>query len=118
MGNDKNISFMRSLCMGQIEEDVVVPFPKIKDSERQTLKDMFQTVDPWLKGYEQEFRKWDRQGDLPESFIKEIKEMGLFGLVIPEAYGGLGLSSSAYSRFVQQLSTHDGSVAITVGEHS
>ena len=37
----KSVSFMRSLCMGQIEEDVIVPFPKIKDSERQILKVQF-----------------------------------------------------------------------------
>jgi alkylation response protein AidB-like acyl-CoA dehydrogenase len=114
----KNTSFMRSLCMGQIEEDVIVPFPKIKDSERQTLKDMFANVGPWLKKYEAQFRKWDRQGDMPADFLQEMREMGLFSLIIPEEHGGLGLSSSAYSRFVQELSTYDGSVAITAGEHS
>jgi acyl-CoA dehydrogenase family member 9 len=114
----KNTSFMRSLCMGTIEEDVIVPFPKIKDAERQTLKEMFGAIENWLKDRGQDFRKWDRQGELPPEFIQEMRELGLFSLVIPEEHGGLGFSSSAYSRFVQELSKYDGSVAITAGAHS
>ena len=31
-------------------------------------------------------------GSLPEDILKEMKSMGLFGLTIPEEYGGLGLT--------------------------
>ena len=34
----KTISFMRSLCMGQIEEDVIIPFPKMNEGDKETLK--------------------------------------------------------------------------------
>ncbi|MEM8663620.1 MAG: acyl-CoA dehydrogenase family protein, partial [Pseudomonadota bacterium] len=31
---------------------------------------------------------------LPDALIEEMRQMGLFGLTIPAAYGGLGLSAS------------------------
>jgi len=32
------------------------------------------------------------EGKLPEALLEEMKNMGLFGLTIPEEYGGLGLT--------------------------
>jgi len=34
----------------------------------------------------------EREDDIPEAIVAEIRALGLFGLSIPEAYGGLGLS--------------------------
>jgi len=36
----------------------------------------------------------EEKDDIPDATIREMKEMGLFGLTIPAEYGGLGLSSS------------------------
>ena len=109
---------MRSLCMGEIEQDVITPFPKIKSSEKETLQGVFGSIEAWLKPHEMNFRKWDRAGELPTSFLQEMKELGLFSLIVPEEFGGLGLSSTGYSRMLQELSRYDGSLAITVGAHS
>ncbi len=115
---NKSASFMRALCMGQIAEDILTPFPKMKDEEKELVKGVIQSIETWLKPYQSEFRKWDRAGELPPKIIQEMKDLGLFSLIIPEEYGGLGLGSTAYSRVIQALSTFDGSVAITVGAHS
>ena len=32
------------------------------------------------------------EGNLPDHLLQEMRELGLFGLTIPEAYGGLGLT--------------------------
>ncbi len=118
METNKSISFMRSLCMGQIEQDVVMPFPVMNPTEAETLKSVFGTLESWLKNRDADYRKWDREGELPEAFLQEMREMGLFGLIVPEEFGGLGFGSSAYSRALQELSKYDGSVAITAGAHS
>lgn len=114
----KNVSFMRSLCMGQIEEDVILPFPEIKEEEKETLRQALGTLDAWLTPRKEDYRKWDRQGEMPSDFLQEMREMGMFGLIVPEEFGGLGFGSSAYSRFLQELSKYDGAVAITAGAHS
>ena len=115
---DKSISFMRSLCTGNIAEEIIFPFPKVSENERELLKTTFDSISSWLKSKETDFRKWDKAGELPKEFIDEMKQMGLFSFVIPEEFGGLGFSSTAYSRTIQELSQYDGSVAVTAGAHS
>ena len=40
---------------------------------------------------------------IPAEVIAEMKEIGLFGMTIPEAYGGLGLSTEEECRVVKVL---------------
>lgn len=115
---DTSISFMRSLCMGIIEEQVILPFPRVQDSQRETLRGVIDAVNQLMSSHADDFRKWDREGELPKEFIEELKQFGLFGLVIPEEYGGLGFKSTAYSRTLQEVAKHDASVAVTIGAHS
>lgn len=111
-------SFMRALCMGHIEEDLIFPYPELKVEERDTLKEVLGSIEALLGPRDADFRKWDAQGEMPASFIEEMRQFGLFGLVIPEAYGGLGFGSAAYSRTLQEIARYDASVAVTVGAHS
>lgn len=114
----KNLSFMRSLCMGQIEEDIIIPYPVMKDSEKELLRGVVDSFESWLKSKDQDFRKWDRAGEFPQEFLDEMKQFGVFGFVIPEEFGGMGFGSAAYSRALQELAKYDGAVAVTVGAHS
>ncbi len=114
----KTVSFMRSLCMGQIEEDVILPFPSLSEAERETLQTVVNSVGQLMSSHEGEFRSWDKQAELPSEFIEELKAFGLFGLVIPEEHGGMGFGASAYSRALQEVAKYNASVAVTVGAHS
>jgi len=114
----KTVSFMRSLCMGQIEEDVILPFPTISSAEKETLRGVASSLEQLMKPHEKDFRDWDRHGEFPPEFIEELKSFGLFSFVIPEEHGGLGFGSSAYSRALQEVAKYDASVAVTVGAHS
>ena len=115
---DTSISFMRSLCAGEIEEDVLFPYPTLDGDERETLTAVVDAVDAVLEGHAEDFRSWDVVGEMPADFIQELREFGLFGLVIPETHGGMDFGSMAYSRTVQQVARHDASVAVTIGAHS
>jgi len=41
---------------------------------------------------------------IPDDILKEMREMGLFGLTVPEEYGGAGLNMSQYARVVNIIS--------------
>jgi acyl-CoA dehydrogenase family member 9 len=112
------VSFMRSLCMGEIEEEVILPFPRLAAEEQETLREVASSLKSLLGSRAEDFRKWDRAGEMPQEFLDELKDFGMFGLVIPEQAGGMGFSSSAYSRALQELAKYDASVAVTVGAHS
>lgn len=111
-------SFIRSLCMGVIEEDILLPYPKMKEADQELIKGVIDALGASFKNRDPEFRKWDRAGELPTEVLDEMKALGLFSLIIPEEFGGMGMNSSAYSRTLQELSKYDGSLAITAGAHS
>ncbi len=118
MIDKKTASFVQSLCMGEIEEEIVVPYPEMKAADKEMLGQVLASVGQLLGPHQRDFRDWDARGEMPAEFIDEMKSFGLFGLVIPEEYGGLGFGSAAYSRVLQEISRHDASVALTVGAHS
>ena len=45
----------------------------------------------------------DREDSVPDEIVAEMREMGLFGLSIPEEYGGLGLSMGEEVRVAVEL---------------
>ena len=118
MIDKKTASFVQSLCMGVIEEESIVPFPEMRPAEKEMLEQVLASVRQLLAPREKDFREWDRRGEMPREFLEELKSFGLFGLVIPEQYGGMGFGSAAYSRVLQEIARYDGSVALTVGAHS
>jgi acyl-CoA dehydrogenase family member 9 len=118
VANGKDTSFMRSLCMGNIEEEMIVPFPSTGVEERETLRGVVSSLGDLLRPHEKDFATWDRNAEMPASYIEELKAFGLFGLIIPEASGGLGFGSAAYSRTLQEVARFDASTAVTIGAHS
>src|SRR5574340_1736685 len=45
----------------------------------------------------------EEQDDVPADIVADMKEMGLFGLSIPEEYGGIGLSMSQECRVAYEF---------------
>lgn len=104
--------------MGRIEQEVICPFPTMSDAQKETLTDVSGALEGLLGPRNDDFHKWDVAGEMPLDFIEELKEFGLFGLVVPEEHGGMGLGSMAYSRTLQEVGKYDASVALTIGAHS
>ncbi|XP_036099263.1 complex I assembly factor ACAD9, mitochondrial isoform X2 [Molossus molossus] len=48
--------------------------------------------------------------------LKKLKSLGVFGLQVPEEYGGLGLSNTMYAR-LSEIISHDGSITVTLAAH-
>ena len=66
MVDTKTVSFMRSLCMGQIEEDVILPFPSIPSAEKETLQGVVSSLEQLMKPHEADFRE-DSESYQPET---------------------------------------------------
>jgi acyl-CoA dehydrogenase family member 9 len=115
---DRNVSPAKALFYGDIIKSLIWPFPESSPETEEMLQMVLDSVDRFLEGREDEFRQWDENGAQPEEFIQDLRELGLFGLIIPEEYGGIGLSNAAYSRVLQQCSRYDSSVSLTIGAHS
>ena len=113
---DPQASYGKSLFFGEILEDQLFPYPDIEPSTRETVSSVVEAIDRFMAGVDT--RALDRAGELPPTLIAQLKEMGLFGLLVPEEFGGLGLDNTGYARVIQQIAGFDGSIAVTVGAHS
>jgi alkylation response protein AidB-like acyl-CoA dehydrogenase len=56
----------------------------------------------------------DRTGEFPYAVIRQMGEMGLFGLPFPERYGGMGGDFLALCLAIEELARVDSSIAITL----
>lgn len=60
----------------------------------------------------------DEKSEFSFELTKKIGEMGLFGMNIPEQYGGQGLDTLSYIIAVEELARVDGSQAATLAAHN
>ena len=44
--------------------------------------------------------EYDHEDKFPEPIVEQMKELGLFGVTIPEEYGGMGLDLTTYAMIV------------------
>ena len=112
------MSVAKSLVAGHILEEQLFPYPQLGGKDQEVLRQMLDSIDQFLGPRHADFKRWDREGAQPAEFIQGLRDLGLFGLIIPEEHGGLGLSNAGYARVLSQSSSHDSSVSLTIGAHS
>jgi len=63
-----------------------------------------------------DLREWDvvQRGDLSPATWAFLKQHRFFGMIIPEAYGGLGFSAAAHSAVIVKLASRSVTAAVTV----
>jgi len=113
---DPQASFGKSLFFGEILEEQIFPYPEMPPDQIELVAPICESIDKYMASIDT--RKLDRTGEFPPELLQSLREMGLFGVIVPEEYGGLGLSNTGYARVMQQVASHDGSVAVTLGAHS
>jgi alkylation response protein AidB-like acyl-CoA dehydrogenase len=59
-------------------------------------------------------RAFEESGEVPAEVRREVASMGLFGMLVPEAYGGAGLDPVSYCLAIEELARGCASTAITV----
>src|SRR4051812_31204753 len=95
-------SFMKSLFHGIIAEELVYPFPELGRDERDNTTMILDSVKKFVEA-NVDPAKIDHEQTIPESVLNGMKELGLFGMIIPQEHGGIGLSSSSYARIMQEI---------------
>src|SRR5437588_4618221 len=60
---------------------------------------------------------YDHADEFPEPIVEQMKELGLFGVTIPEEYGGMGLDLTTYAMIVEELSRGWISISGIVNTH-
>ena len=86
-----------------------------KTDEQKAITEMVrQFVDNEIIPVAEEF---DHEDKFPEAIVEQMKELGLFGVTIPEEYGGMGLDLTTYAMIVEELSRGWISISGVVNTH-
>ncbi len=96
--------------MKTINERVFIVSVTMTD-EIQAMKVMIKNfADKEVEPYAQQIEDEDA---LPQHLVEKAKELGLFGISIPEEYGGIGLNAVSKAMVLEQLGrTHNGFVSL------
>jgi alkylation response protein AidB-like acyl-CoA dehydrogenase len=62
--------------------------------------------------------EWDEKQEFPVHIFKELGQLGMMGVLVPEKYGGAGLSYFEYKAIVEEISKVDGSIGLSVAAHN
>ncbi|MCX6315105.1 MAG: acyl-CoA dehydrogenase [Chitinophagaceae bacterium] len=62
--------------------------------------------------------EWDESQEFPLAVFKQMGELGLMGVLVPEAYGGSGLSYLEYSAIIQEIAKVCGSIGLSLAAHN
>lgn len=83
----------------------------VMTDEMQQMKTMIKNfVDKEVEPYSQQI---EDQDEIPPHLVDEMKELGLFGMSIPEVYGGIGLNTVEKAIVLEQLGrAHNGLVSL------
>ncbi|MCO6179570.1 isovaleryl-CoA dehydrogenase [Ciceribacter sp. RN22] len=60
----------------------------------------------------------DRSNAFPNELWREMGDLGLLGVTVPEEYGGVGLTYLAHTIVVEELARASASVSLSYGAHS
>jgi acyl-CoA dehydrogenase family protein 9 len=107
---------MRPLFLGHIEESLVYPYPLPPPEEGEVVELVLETFRRFAADHI-DAERFDREASYPTDVLRGLGEIGLMGVVVPEKYGGLGMSQYGFSRVMEAVTACDGATAVTVGAH-
>jgi alkylation response protein AidB-like acyl-CoA dehydrogenase len=62
--------------------------------------------------------EWDEAQTFPKEALQKLGELGLMGVLVPEEYGGAGLSYTEYVTAITEISRVDPSVGLSMAAHN
>src|SRR5881227_1811824 len=90
------------------------PYTEKTDEQRAITEMVRQFVDKEVIPIAEEH---DHEDKFPEAVVEQMKELGLFGVTIPEEYGRMGLDLTTYAMIVEELSRGWISISGVVNTH-
>ena len=61
---------------------------------------------------------WDESQHFPRELFRNLGQLGLMGMLVPEAYGGSGLGYHEYAAAIEELAAVCGAVGLSMAAHN
>jgi len=113
----ESTSFVQNIFRGKIQTTQNFPYPKVLNEEQ--AENLAMLVEPTEKFMsESNDAAWNDANETthPDT-VQGLKELGAFGLQVPEDLGGVGLTNTQYARLTEIVGANDLGVGIFIGAH-
>jgi alkylation response protein AidB-like acyl-CoA dehydrogenase len=102
-------SFVRELFEGSFRLDLVHPYPTMDPADVERARPFMERLERFL-AERVDSDRIDREGQIPAEVIQGLRDIGAFGIKIPQEYGGLGLSQTGYTHAIGLVTSVDGNL--------
>jgi alkylation response protein AidB-like acyl-CoA dehydrogenase len=102
-------SFVRQLFEGNFQLGLIHPYPEPSAADVEKARPFMEKLTAFMST-KVDSDRIDREGKIPPEVIQGLRELGAFGIKIPEEYGGLGLSQLMYTKAIGIVTSQDGSM--------
>ncbi|HEU4828014.1 MAG TPA: acyl-CoA dehydrogenase family protein [Gemmatimonadales bacterium] len=109
-------SFVREMFEGKYRMDLVHPFPEVDPAEVDRARPFMERLEAFLRD-KVDSDRIDREGKIPPEVVEGLRQLGAFGIKIPEEYGGLGLSQTSYTHAIALVTSVDGNLTALLSAH-
>jgi alkylation response protein AidB-like acyl-CoA dehydrogenase len=62
--------------------------------------------------------RWDETQEFPRDTFRQLGELGLMGVLVPQEYGGTGFGYQEYVTAIAELAKIDGSIGLSMAAHN
>src|SRR5688572_7132721 len=108
-------SFVRELFLGRLRLDLIDPPPQPDPEEQKRAATFHAKLEAFARTVDGE--EIERTGKIPDAVIQGLKDIGAFGIKIPQEYGGLGLSQRSYNRAISIIGMRASSLGVLLSAH-
>ena len=109
-------SFAALLYQGQVKWDLIHPFPRQTEEDKKIGDEFIEKLRAYLDAnYDAD--EVDKKGEIPDSVLAGLAELGCFAMKIPTQYNGLGLSQVNYNRVLHLTGSYCGNLTALLSAH-
>lgn len=107
---------MKCLFGGVVADGLITPYPEPSRTDTDQVHALLDSFRRFATKHVDSARI-DADEAIGADVLFAMKELGLFGLLVPKEHGGAGLAMSGYARIIQEAATVDASIAVTLSAH-
>uniref|UniRef100_A0A0K0FB16 Very long-chain specific acyl-CoA dehydrogenase, mitochondrial n=1 Tax=Strongyloides venezuelensis TaxID=75913 RepID=A0A0K0FB16_STRVS len=110
-------SFVTNLFRGKLCLDTTFPYPLNLSADRKEMLSMvLGPTENFLKNVNNAQLN-DQNGKVPMEHLKEFAQLGAFGVLVPEEYGGAGMNNTQMGRLAELVGSYDLALGVIMGAH-
>jgi alkylation response protein AidB-like acyl-CoA dehydrogenase len=109
-------SFCKGLFLGRFDLDLIHPHPQPTPEARAKGEAYLEKLERFLRE-EVDPAVIERDAQIPDTVVKGLKQLGAFGMKIPEEYGGLGLTQTYYNKALALVGSWNGAMGALLSAH-